>query len=172
MQNIQKNDEFEETQKITNVLIWFLMLGTFALILFMFIYQVLTGNNVGNKPANTEVLLGIIIIYYIPGITIMFYARLNVRINKEFIFYGWNIPTKELNKISWTDVHSCELIKHKFVGYGYKLTKKYGIVYNTKGNNGLLITKKSGEKVLLGTLKPNELAEMLNKNGIRFNNCI
>jgi hypothetical protein len=164
--------EFEETQKITNVFLWVLMFGTFTLLLSILIYQVFSGETIGNKPANNVLLFGIILIYCLPGILMMFYARLKVRINKDSILYGWNIPTKELNKINWSDVQSCELIQHKFVGYHYKLTKKYGTVYNTKGNTGLHITKKSGEKILLGTLKTNELAAALTKIGVDIKNTI
>ena len=151
----------EEIQIFRHWLLWTIILVIFTPLLGILFYQFFTGNPVGNNPASNGVLLAIILIYYVPMITLMLYAKLTVRIGNEAIYYGWNIPNNELNKIDWKEVDSIDIITYRFTGYGYRLTKKYGIVYNTKGNKGLQIVKKSGEKILLGTLKPEELKSAL-----------
>jgi hypothetical protein len=158
--NIQKEIEFEETQRFTTWIVWLAMIGTLLVLVAAIIHQIVTGESIGNHPASNGALIAILLIYYVPAISLMLYARLTVRITNDTIYYGWNIPTKDLNTIKWADVQSSEIITYKYVGHGYRLTKKYGIVYNTKGNKGLLITKKSGEKVLLGSLKIDELDEV------------
>lgn len=155
--NNNKNIVFEETQRFTPWIVWIAMVGTLLLLAAILIYQLVSGEEVGNRPASNGALIAFIMIYYIPGISLMLYARLTVRITNERIYYGWNIPTKDLNTILWSDVQTSEIITYKYVGHGYRLTKKYGTVYNAKGNKGLLITKKSGEKILLGSLKIDEL---------------
>ncbi|MES2565836.1 MAG: hypothetical protein V4565_03155 [Bacteroidota bacterium] len=155
--------DFEETQHLTNWFAWVLSIGTLSLVLTILIYQIVTGIQVGDHPAPNGALIGFILIFCVPSIVLLKHAKLTIRINKHAIYYGWNLPTSELNKINWEDVHSWEIITYPFLGYGYRLTKKYGIVYNTKGKKGLQLTKKSSEKILLGSLLTEELHEILTK---------
>jgi hypothetical protein len=154
---------FEEIQNFRHWFTWSVILATLALMIGILLYQVFTGNTVGNTPASNGLLLGFIFIYYVPMIALMYYAKLTIHISHEAICFGWNIPNKDLQKIEWKDVAACEIITYRFTGYGYRLTKKYGIVYNTKGNKGLQLVKKSGEKILLGTLKAEELQSAINQ---------
>ena len=62
-------------------------------------------------------------------------------------------------KLAWNDIQAAEVILYRFVGYGIKVSPTYGTVYNAKGNTGLLLHKKSGEKFLLGTQQSEQLAQ-------------
>jgi len=159
--------EFEEKQKLKNWLAWIIILGTLALTVTILIYQLITGNRVGNNPASNGFLICMICLLYLPLILAMLHATLTVRIDKTTIFYGWNLPTNDLNKINVSDIVSADIIEYSFVGYGYRLTRKYGTVYNTSGNQGLLLKTRSNEKILLGTHKATELGEVLTKLDIR-----
>lgn len=160
---------FDETQRLTNWLIWTITLGVLFFFVSILLYQVLTGNQFGDKPAPNGVLLGIILLICVPSIFLIRYTKLITRIDNNSIYYGWNIPTDELNEIKFTDIDSCEVITYSFVGYGYRIATKYGTVYNTSGNKGLLIITKSGDKILLGTHKTTELTGTLTKLGVRHN---
>ncbi|MEJ7679685.1 MAG: hypothetical protein WKG06_17860 [Segetibacter sp.] len=87
-------------------------------------------------------------------------------INADGISYGWNIPASELNSIKWSDIEACKMIEYKFVGFGYRIRREYGIVYNANGNKGLRINKKNGRKILLGTSKPEQAETAIKKNFI------
>jgi hypothetical protein len=154
--------DFEERQRLTNWLPWTIVLSTLVLTISILIYQLITGDNVGDRPASNLMLILIISVFQIPLILSMLLARLIIRVDNEFLYYGWNLPTNDLNKINIADISTTEIINYKFLSYGYGLTKKYGTVYNASGNQGLLIKKQSGEKILLGTRKAQKLADTLN----------
>lgn len=160
---------FDETQRLTTWLPWAVMFGVLALILTILFYQLLTGNEFGSKPASNVALIGIIFLVFLPSLLVMRHAKLIVRIDNNSIYYGWNIPTDELNKISFSNIESCDIINYKTAGYGYTVTKKYGIVYSASGDKGLQIISKSGEKILLSTHKIDELADVLTKLDVRHN---
>ena len=105
----------------------------------------------------------------VPSILLVRHTKLVTRIDNNSIYYGWNIPTDELNEIKFVDIASCDVIKYSFVGYGYRISAKYGTVYNTSGNEGLQIITKSGDKILVGTHKSAELADALRKMNVRHN---
>ncbi len=160
--------DFEEEQRFTSWWLWALMGLGLLMPLLAVIYSFITTTSTNFDSKDTILLLGVFLIYNLPILLMLFYARLHTKINKSGIYYGWNMPTKELNFIAWSDVDSCELVQHKFVGYGYKVTKAYGLVYNCSGKHGLWLTKKSGEKILVGTMKVEEMKNCLlrlNKSG-------
>ena len=163
-----KNEEadqliFEEVQKLRNLLIWIVMGGVLVLLVTQLIYELTK-----TKPdtSGVAVLIAILCIYFIPVFLMLFYARLTVRIDEKGISYGWNLPTKDLNFIPRENIRVCEVITHPYIGAGYKMTKKYGIVYNTQGRQGLQVITQGGEKILLGTQKPAEMKQRLTNLGI------
>lgn len=58
---------------------------------------------------------------------------------------------------NWSEVETAPSVKYGFVGYGIRISVKYGTVYNVKGSIGLAITLKNGKNRLIGTQRPREL---------------
>lgn len=141
---------------------WFIMPGVVILLASQIVYECMK-----SKPDTSAIaiLTTILCIYFIPATVLLMYAKLTVVIDKKGISYGWNIPTKELNVLSWDAIDHCHVITHNCIGNGYKLTKKYGMAYTTKGRQGLQIVTKGGEKILLGTLQANDMKNTLALSG-------
>jgi len=173
-QDIQQNKpyHFEETQRLNHWLIWTVTLGILFFFVSVLVYQLMSGNQFGDKPAPNGLLICVIFILLIPSVLLLRYAILTVRFDDTTIYYGWNLPTNELNRVNFSEIASCEIITYRFVGYGYRLSLKYGVVYNTSGNKGLWIITKTGEKILLGTHKAAEMAEALNKLGVTIKQSV
>jgi hypothetical protein len=53
------------------------------------------------------------------------------------------------------------VIRFKFLGFGYGVTSRYGTVHILSGKYGLFLTTQHGEKVLIGTHKPDELKKVI-----------
>ncbi len=123
------------------------------------IYQIVLGHQFGNKPLSNN---GLLISAIIPfGMIGLFYLlKLKTEITSDGIdikyFPMWS------TYIKWDEVQKAEIIKYSFVGYGIRFSDEYGTVYNAKGNIGLLLQKKDGKKVLIGTQTPEQLAIVLN----------
>ncbi|MBT8205578.1 MAG: hypothetical protein KJO20_09410, partial [Eudoraea sp.] len=60
-----------------------------------------------------------------------------------------------------SEIASAEVVTYGFVGYGLRISLKYGTVYNIKGNKGLAIIMKDGKKYLIGTQHPAQVDEII-----------
>lgn len=153
---------YKEEQKLRQNLLWLVILIAPTLFFWIVLsYQLVTGRLVGDHPIS-NLPLGILTgIYTICSVYALLFIKLTTVIYEDRIEYGWNIPTADLNRIPFSDIETMDLIKYGFVGYGYRISVKYGTVYNVGGNKGLQIRRRSGEKILIGTAKENELSEAL-----------
>jgi len=150
---------FKEVQKITQWWVWAILIGVAGIWVWGIIYQVVLGHHFGNKPLSNN---GLLISAIIPfGMIGFFYLlKLKTEITSDGIdvkyFPMWS------THIKWDEIQNTEIIKYNFVGYGIRFSDDYGTVYNAKGDIGLLIQKKDGNKVLIGTQIPEQLATVLN----------
>jgi hypothetical protein len=145
---MEEKQEYVEVQKFGQWW-WMLILAAVSVpLIAVLIYQLVTGNPVGNNPASNTVLVVLLCFICLPISLILYFFKLTVKINNDGIFYGF---TKYPNELKWENVKEIELIKYSYPGLGYKISNKYGEIYNTGGNMGLWITLPGGSKILLGT---------------------
>jgi hypothetical protein len=150
---------FKEVQKITQWWIWAILIGVAGIWVWGIIYQIVLGHQFGNKPLSNN---GLLISAIIPfGMIGFFYLlKLKTEITSDGIdvkyFPIWS------TRIKWDEIQKAEIIKYGFVGYGIRFSDNYGTVYNAKGDIGLLLQKKDGRKVLIGTQIPEQLTIVLN----------
>lgn len=153
---------FFEVQQFRKHWFWLLLLvAPLTYFAGLLLYQLYTGKLVGDNPASNTDLALLLLIYGAFSYVALFYVKLTTVIKSDRINYGWNVPTGSLHKIKIEDIASCEVINYRFVGYGYRISLKYGIVYNVWGNKGLFIKKTNGKKILIGTQNPEEMAKAI-----------
>lgn len=155
---------FKEVQSIRQNLLWSSALIIPALVMTgVLIYQLVTGKPAGANPMSNLSLSILCVCYIVPVAVIIPFVKLTTVIDDEKISYGWNIPTAELNEIRIADIQELSVIRYKFVGYGYRFSRKYGIVYNVSGNKGLQIATKHGARILIGTGHPEQIKSAIEK---------
>jgi len=122
--------------------------------------------NYVQMPATFSSIAPLIIIFVANLILIA--LKLNTKINKQGIYFQLFPFQFKYNEISWNDVLTIEVRKYKpireYGGWGYRFSFKNGKAYNISGNMGLQIVLKNGDKILIGTQKPDELMEFLKNN--------
>jgi hypothetical protein len=153
---------FKEVQYFRQNPVWtILLMIPIAVFGSILVYQLATGTGVGERPwTNTSLaILGIGIL--IPSLLAALRIKLTTIIDEDKIAFGWNMPTPELIEIKLSDIKEWSVIKHDFVGYGYRKSEKYGTVHNLIGNRGLFIVTKNGEKVLIGTHRLRDLKTLM-----------
>ena len=149
---------YQEIQHFRGNPLWTVLLSLPVLLfLSILVYQLLTGKPVGDKPVSNASLVFLCLFVLVPSVWASRRVKLTTIIDEEKIAYGWNMPTAELNEILISDIKSWSVIKYGFVGYGYRLSRKYGTIHNLSGNKGLQIETKAGEKVLIGTHQADRL---------------
>ncbi len=144
--------DFKETQRFTQWWLWLILIGTWGSIIYAFVQE----------PPQTNVaywVTGLIAI----GLPILFWQmRLTTRVSSDGIrvrfvpfhfkeqFYPWDsIESAQVRTYSPLREYGGWGIKYGFNGQGK--------VYNVSGNQGLQLIFKSGEKLLIGTKKPDEI---------------
>lgn len=148
---------FEEKQRMRQwwmvlLVVLFTGFGTFALG-----YQLITGAGLGNNPPSlTEMMFIAAFLWLLGG----FFWRLELktRIDEQGIhykfwpFFGWR------HRI-WSELQSVEVRQYKplleYGGWGLRLGMK-GWAYNMAGNKGIQLVLQNGDRLLLGTQKPEE----------------
>ncbi len=140
--------------------LWTLLLGVLGIWVWGIIYQVILGHTFGNNPMSNK---GLMISSIIPlGIIAFFYSlTLTTEIGLNGIYVRY-FPLSS-TRIPWNEIQKAEIITYGFVGYGIRFFTRYGTVYNAKGNSGLLLHKKSGDKLLIGSQCPDQLARAVEK---------
>jgi hypothetical protein len=151
---------FKEKQKFTQGWLWLFLIGIGIFQVYALSSQLIKGVYFGDKPMSN---IGLIIFTIIPfGIIILFwYIKLETEIDEKEIRVKFTPLVKK--SFRWENIKTATVIQYKFVGYGIRLFTSYGTVYNTKGNMGLAIELKNGEKFLIGTQKASELTKEIEK---------
>jgi hypothetical protein len=140
--------EFNETQKFDSLWIYAIVAFVFLFNAIIFTFYIEYDANILNA-----MMLSLLII-----VGLLWMMRLETAINNEgvgFRFY----PFKQKVQVPWEDIEECYTRKYKplkeYRGWGIRRSS-HGEAYNTKGNMGIQIVKKNGERILLGTQKEAE----------------
>ncbi|PKB16547.1 hypothetical protein [Flavobacterium sp. 5] len=152
--------EFKEKQKFTQWWLWLLLIAIGLFPIYGLYRQLIVGVPFGDKPMSD---MGLITFAIFPLVVLFLflYMRLETEIDQNEIRIKFIPLVKKTFK--WEDVKSATVLNYRFVGYGIRLFTSYGTVYNTKGNKGLAIELKNGDKILIGTQKANELTKIIEK---------
>jgi len=140
--------------------IWAILLGTTGIVLWDIVYNAIAKTmSMAEFLQNPESWISALVLIVV---LIFFYLlTLKTEVSPEGIYINY-FPMWR-TKIPWEQIASAEIIQYGFVGYGIRLSFRYGTVYNAKGNQGLQIVKKNGSKILIGTQRPHELRAAVEK---------
>lgn len=146
---------FTEKQKFTDwgFTIFFVLMG-FPLLMFTILYLI-------TKDAEMLAALGIIVFTTFIIALIFILPTLKTEITDKGIYVSFKPLTNRF--IAWHEIAEAEIIKYSFVGYGWRLSLKYGKVYNVKGNKGLRLKLKNNKKLVIGTQQDKQLQKVLNE---------
>jgi hypothetical protein len=152
--------KFQEVQRFTQWWLWLILLGIAAVAVYGIYKQLILGEPFGDNPMSNPGLIAFSVLIF--G-TIAFFIFINLKteiddkeIRIEFVPFA-------KKTVHWKDVKKAEIVNYGFVGYGVRVSSKYGTVYNTKGNRGLAIQLNNGEKYLIGTQKGEELKNLIKR---------
>jgi hypothetical protein len=157
--------QFKEVQKFDQWYIWIPISIILLFWMYTFVMQIIFKLPQGTRPASD---LEIYLIGLIPISILSFlsYLKLTTIISKDSISIHFRPFSSK--QISLSDIVELKVLKYDFVGYGLRLSTKYGTVYNTKGNQGIAVNTRHGERFLIGTQKINELKQCLEESAIPF----
>lgn len=160
---------FSERQKFKQWWLWLILLGINGLLLFGVFKQVIGGQQFGDKPMSNAMLLiatGVTL-----SLTLIFLnIRLDTIIKHDGIYVRFFPFHAKFEYFSWDSLTKSFVRQYSAVseygGWGLRfgLFGK-GAAYNISGDKGLALEFKNSKKLLIGTNKPDQITEILNKVG-------
>jgi len=154
-------EKFEEKQRFTQWWLWLILLAACTIPYI----PIMMGLD-----SKTDQWLGLlamsILLFIIVGMLIL--IQLKTKLDEEGVHYQF-IPFHFKQKtILWQDIKSAEVRKYEplkeYGGWGIKGYSNKNKAYNVKGNLGLQVVLKNGNKILFGTQKADELSGILKSN--------
>jgi hypothetical protein len=151
-------EKFEEKQRFTQWWLWLILLAACTIPYI----PIMMGLD-----SKTDQWLGLlamsILLFIIVGMLIL--IQLKTMLDEEGVHYQF-IPFHFKPKtILWQDIKSAEVRKYEplkeYGGWGIKGYSNKNKAYNVKGNLGLQVVLKNGNKILFGTQKADELSGIL-----------
>lgn len=156
---------FEERQRFMQWWLWILLLGINGIFLYGVFEQVIGGKQFGDNPMSN---VGLLIVFGLTLLLTLFFAilRLDTIVDRDGIyvrFYPFHLRFKQYR---WDTLTQSFIRKYspigEYGGWGVRIgSHKKGRAYNVSGNMGLQLEFTDHKKLLIGTLKPEELTETL-----------
>ena len=149
---------FKEEQRFNNPFIWILLIGIQGLFLYGVVQQVIFDKPFGTNPAPDLVL---ILFTLLPLALIVLFRnmKLTTTVEKDIIIVEFTpFTTREIHEdeIEKTFIRSYKPMK-EYGGWGMRFGN--GRAFTASGNKGLQIELKNGERILIGTQRPEELEQ-------------
>jgi len=168
--NLDKTVVFREVQNFRQLWLWVLLLPVLLFLVILFGYgmikQLLFGQPWGNRPL-PDIALAVVGPLFIIFAGIIFYIFTTYRLVTEVAEDGIHINFAPLAKksILFREIDSCEVRTYRplleYGGWGLRWTPWKGQAYSVKGNRGVQLKLSSGQRILIGSQQPEELARLI-----------
>jgi len=162
------NDEklFSEVQYFRQIWLTILIGFTTILVWTMAIIQLGFGQPVGNNPAPDSVMIIILILSGIMTPLFFFTSNLKTEVKKDGFYFKFFPFHMSFQKIPAEDIQLYEERTYNpikdYGGWGIRFGIN-GKVYNIKGNKGIYMELKNGERILFGSQRAEELTGAIDK---------
>lgn len=151
---------FSEVQRFKQLWIWLIIYGTAALCWLGFIQQIILGKPFGTNPGPDWVMW---LIWLLMGIAfpVFFHSiSLTVKVREDHIEIRYRPMTTR--RISAGEITDFEARSYKPVkeygGWGIKGYSRKKMAYNISGREGVELGLLTGDRVMIGSNRPQELA--------------
>lgn len=156
---------YQEVQRFRQPLIWIFLMSISLLSIYGMVQQIILGKPFGNNPAPDIVLIAIVVIVGF-GFPIFFYImNLTTEVHNDGLYIRFFPLHLSFYKIAPEDIQRFEVRTYspikEYGGWGIRYGRK-GKAYNVSGKHGVQLELSNGKQILIGSQKPDELAEALN----------
>lgn len=160
---------FRETQKFRQWWLWLILMGINGLFLFGVFMQVIGGQKFGDKTMSDSQL--ITATFFTIILTLLFTSiRLETIIKNDGIYVRFFPLHLKFKHYSWERLTKSYIRQYSAIseygGWGLRIgIFGKGNAYNVSGDDGLQLEFIDNKKLLIGTNKPDDLTQLLQKIG-------
>jgi len=155
---------YREVQHFRQVWLWLLVLGIAGVTLYAMVQQLFLGTPFGNNPASDSVLIVIVIIFGFIFPIFFYLVNLTTELRGDGLYYRFFPIHLSFQRISLEDLKSWEARTYsplrEYGGWGIRWGAK-GKAYNVGGNRGVQLELTNGSRILIGSQRPEELAQAI-----------
>jgi hypothetical protein len=153
---------------VVSTFLWVFMNLMFA---YGFYLQIVLGKPFGDKPIPDFglIVVGLFVFMMTTALFVLFIkSNLEIIVAKDGLYYRYVPFINKLRKIDAIQILFCESRVYKplrdFGGWGIRYNMKTRTsCYNVRGNMGVFLELANGKKLLLGSQKPHDLLQAINK---------
>jgi len=156
---------FEETQRFRQWWLWAILLFVTGMTAYQFYGLMdMDVSFVDNIKAHPELFFGVILNVCL--LVLFYFVRLETKINNEGIHFRFFPFHLKFQSYAWGHVSAKSVIQYSpifdYGGWGIRgIGRKKA--FNVSGSKGLQLVLENGDRRLIGTQKPEELQDLLNK---------
>jgi hypothetical protein len=155
---------FREVQHFRQPWLWLLVLGVSGVTLYAMVQQLFLGKPFGSNPASDAVLIVIVVIFGLCFPLLFYFLSLKTEVRSDGIYYRFFPFHCSAQMIRLEDLHGFEACTYsplrEYGGWGIKWGSS-GKAYNVAGNRGVQLELVGGQRILIGSKRPDELAEAI-----------
>lgn len=159
---------FRETQKFRQPLLWVFLIAISVISILVAVLQSGIGIPVGNNPAPESILILIVTVFGILLPLFFYLLAFTVEVKNDGIFYRFYPVQFSFRHIEWNELSCAESVTYRplaeYGGWGIRYGRN-GMAYNVSGSKGVMLIKKDGKKLLLGSQHSDELVMAIHKSG-------
>lgn len=157
---------FKESQRFNQPLFWVILLSCYIPFHIWAIKELLVesskdgslflGSETVQTAASGMIVFNILILLFL-------LMKLETRIDASGIHFRYAPIINSWRIISWGDIESVSVIQYSpwaYGGWGIRYSWP-GWAYNVKGNKGIMIKRKNGKRILIGTQKMMDATEAI-----------
>lgn len=153
-----------EIQHIRQIWIWIFVIGLTGLFWYLFFMQIVMGVSMGNRPA-PDFLLVIFWVLFGIGMPMLFIsARLITEVRSDGIYIKYVPFHRTCRKIEFTDLQHFEVRTYRpileYGGWGIR-GRVHDRAYTVSGNRGVQLECLIHGRILIGSQRPEELAQAI-----------
>jgi hypothetical protein len=157
---------YREVQYFRQIWLWVLILLVSFTSIYSAVQQIILGKPFGNNPTS-DVGLFVIVVIFGFGFPIFFYVmNLTTEVREDGLYFRFFPIHLSFRRIALRDLKQYEARNYspirEYGGWGIRFGRK-GKAYNVSGNRGVQLELSNGARLLIGSQKPEELAEAINR---------
>lgn len=158
---------FEERQRFGQLWIWVIIVGTYITVHIWGIKDLIAEYSKSDNWWTNETFVGALIGVVLLNLLVLLFLlfKLETRIDRNGVQYRYTPFINSWRKIPFREIQSIQVIHYSpwaYGGWGIRYSW-HGWAYNVSGNKGIMIKRKNGKQLLIGTRKSNEAQEAINQ---------
>lgn len=159
---------FNETQKFDQWWMKLVYFGMIAMLCYFLYTEFVAQEAVDQVSADDTTGQWITMATIIPVLILFYIFKLHTEIDEIGVHYQF-LPFHFSKKtVRWADVEKCYVRTYspirEYGGWGFRTSLgKNGKAYNVKGNKGIQLKLKNGDKILIGTQKAEDAQGVINR---------